>query len=218
MDYSNNVELWTRATVASKMGKWHAARRMWSQLLRAYEQSNYPGYREMARECAVQINRAARYSEAAASRSSTPPEGGASRRDCREISSGRAASRNRHIISSNVVDNIMESFDNLGNVNETIQRSITPPCLQESFYMVKRSTREPDHDILLQLSKSNADLQRLREMSQSSFGNVKTALQGLSAKTAHLFPDKLISNYMQLKRENVQLKRTLNGINKDAVV
>lgn len=216
MDYSNNVELWTRATVASKMGKWHAARRMWSQLLRVYEQSNYPGHREMARECAVQINRAARYSEAAASRSSTPPSG-ASRRYCREINSGRAASRNRHIISSNVVDNIMESFDNLGNVNETIQRSITPPCLQESFYMVKRSTREPDHDILLQLSKSNADLQRLREMSQSSFGNVKTALQGLSAKTAHLFPDKLISNYMQLKRENVQLKRILNR-NKDAVV
>ena len=75
--------------------------------------------------------------------------------------------------------------------------------MQNSLYPQYYSNQ----DLANKLSETNAKLERLKELSQSSFSKVKRALEELSPSTAHLFPDKLISNYTLLKMENKELKR-----------
>ena len=79
--------------------------------------------------------------------------------------------------------------------------------MQNSLYPQYYSNQ----DLANKLSEANAKLKRLKELSQSSFSKVKRALEELSPSTAHLFPDKLISNYTLLKMENKELKRKLNN-------
>ena len=210
--HCSTAERWTRAAVASKMGKWGVAKTLWSDLLHVYSQSDSPAHNEMARECFVQMNRATRYME-----KNTRPLCGPKAPLCGpKAPSGRpkapqSGERINNTISNNTVGEIMDGFHKLGNANDIIQRSITPPCLQESFYMVQRaSPNKRQNDLRQQLIKAKSDLKRLRATSQSSFNNVKKALEGLSPQTVYLFPDKLISNYTILKRENNELKKMLN--------
>jgi len=203
--HCSTAERWTRAAVASKMGKWGIAKTLWSDLLHVYSQSDSPAHNEMARECLVQMNRATRYME-----KNTPlrgPKAPSSRPKAKQ----KGERINNNTISNNTVGEIMDGFHKLANANDIIQRSITPPCLQESFYMVQRaSSNKRQNDMRQQLIKAKSDLKRLRATSQSSFNNVKKALEGLSPQTVYLFPDKLISNYTVLKRENNELKKMLN--------
>ena len=203
--HCSTAERWTRAAVASKMGKWGIAKTLWSDLLHVYSQSDSPAHNEMARECLVQMNRATRYME-----KNTPlrgPKAPSSRPKAKQ----KGERINNNTISNNTVGEIMDGFHKLANANDIIQRSITPPCLQESFYMVQRaSPNKRQNDMRQQLIKAKSDLKRLRATSQSSFNNVKKALEGLSPQTVYLFPEKLISNYTVLKRENNELKKIMN--------
>jgi hypothetical protein len=214
--HCSTAERWTRAAVASKMGKWGIAKTLWSDLLHVYRQSDSPAHNEMARECLVQMNRATLYME-----KNTPPVSMRIEppRPLRgpKATSGRPKAKqkgeriNNNTISNNTVGEIMDGFHKLANANDIIQRSITPPCLQESFYMVQRaSPNKRQNDMRQQLIKAKSDLKRLRATSQSSFNNVKKALEGLSPQTVYLFPEKLISNYTVLKRENNELKKIMN--------
>lgn len=226
MDHSGIVELWTKAEVASKLGKWTKAKSMWKRLLYIYSQSNCEAFIPMIKECRRQIRRCDRYMEQCSEMSSNekksidsaPQTRNAERHHEANVETHREANAESHhdaSVSSNTVNSIMEQFDNLANTNEIIQRSISPPLLQESFFIVQHSGMQnslypqyySNQDLANKLSETNAKLERLKELSQSSFSKVKRALEELSPSTAHLFPDKLISNYTLLKMENKELKR-----------
>ncbi len=215
MDHSGIVELWTKAEVASKLGKWGKAKSMWKRLLYIYRQSNCEAFIPMIKECRWQICRCDRYMESEKKSVDSAPQ-------TRNAERHREADAERHreaSVSSNTVNSVMKQFDNLANSNEIIQRSISPPLLQESFFIVQHSGMQnsvypqyySNQDLANKLSETDAKLTRLKELSQSSFGKVKKALEELSPRTAHLFPDKLISNYTLLKLENKELKRKLNN-------
>ena len=223
MDHSGIVELWTKAEVASKLGKWGKAKSMWKRLLYIYRQSNCEAFIPMIKECRWQICRCDRYMESEKkSVDSAPQTRNAERHREADAERHREADAERHreaSVSSNTVNSVMKQFDNLANSNEIIQRSISPPLLQESFFIVQHSGMQnsvypqyySNQDLANKLSETDAKLTRLKELSQSSFGKVKKALEELSPRTAHLFPDKLISNYTLLKLENKELKRKLNN-------
>lgn len=210
MDHSGIVELWTKAEVASKLGKWGKAKSMWKRLLYIYSQSNCEAFIPMVKECRRQICRCDRYMEQCSEMSSSEKKTVYSALQTRNAERHRKAS-----VSSNTVNSVMEQFDNLANANEIIQRSVSPPLLQESFFIVQHSGMQnslypqyhSNQDLANKLNETNAKLKRLKELSQSSFSKVKRALEELSPSTAHLFPDKLISNYTLLKMENKELKR-----------
>lgn len=222
MDHSGIVELWTKAEVASKLGKWGKAKSMWKRLLYIYSQSNCEAFIPMIKECRWQICRCDRYMEQCSEIPSSEKKSVDSAPQTRNAERHREADAERHreaSVSSNIVNSVMKQFDNLANSNEIIQRSISPPLLQESFFIVQHSGMQnsvypqyySNQDLANKLSETDAKLTRLKELSQSSFGKVKKALEELSPRTAHLFPDKLISNYTLLKLENKELKRKLNN-------
>lgn len=217
MDHSGIAELWTKAEVASKLGKWSKSKSMWKRLLYIYSQSNCEAFIPLIKECRRQIRHCDRYMEHCAE---MPIE----KKSVNSAPQNRNASdtlrhREAASVSSNTVDSVMKQFDNLANANEIIQRSISPPLLQESFFIVQHTGMQnslypqyySNQDLANKLSETNAKLKRLKELSQSSFSKVKRALEELSPSTAHLFPDKLISNYTLLKMENKELKRKLNN-------
>ena len=63
------VEIWTRADVASRLGKWSVAEELWTKIREFYScHGEIPGSREFVEECDVQINRAQKYGSLSAQR------------------------------------------------------------------------------------------------------------------------------------------------------
>lgn len=112
-----------------------------------------------------------------------------------------------------VVDDIMASFHLVGQTHEVIQNTkcSSPPPLDQSYYLVpKPNTEASEIDRLKNLcdSKSN-ELVRLKALNDTTFRNIKKAMEKLSPDTIHLFPQRLKSRFIELQEENAYLKKKL---------
>jgi len=182
-------ELWTRAYVASKMGKWATAEKMWKNVRKFYEkQPNRPGSAECMTECDKHIFRARRFNVKQA-----PNE----KKIFKTLNNKRWKPTSCPEITDDTVDMIMNSYNDVANAHDIIQRKISPPPLAESFYVVQ-SNKKSVQSRNLELEQK---LQELKQLNDKTFTKLKNAMENLSPTSAFLFPDKLISRYTLLQQQ-----------------
>lgn len=218
----NIVETWTRADVASRRGEWEKSIELWTKIKSFYEQYRHaPGSIQFIKECDMYIRRGRKYLNASLANRRSEPESRQSR------SRSRMNRRKSEIplrqpkpcrqIRDKTVDSIMMAFDHVATIHDTIQNSetISPPPLQESFYIVPSLSERPTKNVYEELMEANRKLRNLKEINEASFYNIKKAMENLSQENAYLFPDKLKSRYSILMEENKQLKSRLLKIKTD---
>ena len=200
------VEIWTRADVASRLGKWSVAEELWTKIREFYScHGEIPGSREFVEECDVQINRAQKYGSLSAQRHDRSNAKKKRKRVLVEPKPSKAR------IEDSAVDNIMMAFDAVSNVHEEIQNSdtISPPPLQESFYIVPSQKNTHKVNAYEKLMIKNRELRRLKQMNSLTFSRLKQAMEDLAQEHAYLFPEKLTSRYSLIIEENKELKSRL---------
>lgn len=209
----NIVETWTRADVAFRRGEWKKSMELWTKIKSFYEQHRHsPGSVQFIEECDMYIRRAREYLNASLTnrkiRLRTNP---------RKTEIPLRQPKPRRKIGNKTVNNIMKAFDHVATIHDTIQNSetISPPPLQESFYIVPSQSERPKKNVYEELMEANRKLRYLQEINEASFYNIKKAMENLSQENAYLFPDKLKSRYSILMEENRQLKSRLLKIKTD---
>ena len=184
-----HCELWTRAYVASKMGKWATAEKLWKNVRTFYEKHpNRPGSAECMTECDKHIFRARRFNVKQAQNE---------KKNCKTLNKKRCKPPSCPEITDDTVDMIMNSYNDVANAHDIIQRQISPPPLAESFYVVQ-SNKNSVQSRNLELEQK---LQELKQLNDKTFTKLKNAMENLSPKSAFLFPDKLISRYTLLQQQ-----------------
>ena len=172
------TELWTRASVASKLGKWENAIRLWENIRFFYEKNPSISQRNLfVNECNTHINRARRFLNYKAA--AKPHRETAAKPHREAVKIVAPEPKKCEQVPDSLIDRIMSSWSSVEYAYDEIQHSeaISPPPLQESFCVVadESSTEDTLKHLQSIIDVKNTQLLELQNKNRQTFNNLQTS-------------------------------------------
>jgi hypothetical protein len=192
------TELWTRASVASKLGKWENAIRLWENIRFFYEKNPSISQRNLfVNECNTHINRARRFLNYKAAAKPHRETAAKPHREAVKIVSPEPKKCEQ--VPDSLIDRIMSSWSSVEYAYDEIQHSeaISPPPLQESFCVVadESSTEDTLKHLQSIIDVKNTQLLELQNKNRQTFNNLKSAMEQLTKQKSLSFAESLAKRY-----------------------